>query len=266
MITFPATTGRSIPAVPQFTRACLSTPIRVSLTKASAIPAKQQPNGSIHAESLRSPVSIPKKLGELKGEYQSQRCLMVKSNDIIPILQALGATDNDLESHKDVSNHLDKDPTLPFRESKNGRFLFDFENSKLLRTEFQPFILSKGEDFVRHDSGVTRRFRGLQDDVQLNTAFLALMKFKALMIQGVNISQRDGLNYNSPNFVSTVFNLRTITRKELQGEPALEGVHSDGVDHTMTTFLGAEGMGPGSGITSIHDMQQKTGTAWDKVD
>jgi hypothetical protein len=42
---------------------------------------------------------------------------------MIPILKVLGATDEDLEKMKGVSNDLRNDPTLPFRKSKNGRFL-----------------------------------------------------------------------------------------------------------------------------------------------
>ncbi|OLL27553.1 hypothetical protein BTH42_32515 [Burkholderia sp. SRS-W-2-2016] len=50
-------------------------------------------------------------------------------------------------------------------------------------------------------------------------------------------------------WVSAVFNLRTVTTPDLLGEPALEGVHSDGVEHTMTTLLGHANMSPDSAET-----------------
>ncbi|KAJ5889083.1 hypothetical protein N7495_009124 [Penicillium taxi] len=63
----------------------------------------------------------------------------------------------------------------------------------------------------------------------------------------------------------TLFNLRTVTNKDLVGEPALEGVHSDGVDFTMTTFLGSENMTSDSAVTFLHDMRAKNALRWDEV-
>ncbi len=60
---------------------------------------------------------------------------------------------------------------LPFRKSRNGRFCFDFDRAQIERLEFQPFVLSVEEDFIRYDSGKVRHFRGINDDLQLNTAF-----------------------------------------------------------------------------------------------
>nr|WP_212995109.1 2OG-Fe dioxygenase family protein [Elizabethkingia argenteiflava] len=58
-----------------------------------------------------------------------------------------------------------------------------------------------------------------------------------MMIEGVTSKERPFLDYQSEKWISTVFNLRTITTPILIGEPALEGVHTDGVDHTMTILL-----------------------------
>ncbi|MBK0032627.1 2OG-Fe dioxygenase family protein [Erwinia sp. S43] len=74
------------------------------------------------------------------------------------ILREMGATDEDFDGLKAVSNNLGADPTLPFRESRNGRFELNFLTSKINRIEFQPFVLSAQEDFVRHDSGKVRGF------------------------------------------------------------------------------------------------------------
>ncbi|EFR03887.1 hypothetical protein MGYG_06885 [Nannizzia gypsea CBS 118893] len=166
----------------------------------------------------------------LREQFVKERLIFVESTRMIPILKLLGATDEDMEKIKTVSNSLPDDPTLPFRKSKNARFCFDFEQSKVRRLEFQPFILSADEDFVRHDSG-----------------------------------QRPKLNYETEKFVCTLFNLRTVTSPDILGEPALEGVHSDGVDFTMTTFLGSENMSSDSATTFVHDMRAKNALRWNEV-
>jgi|GEM_PF-614462 len=205
-------------------------------------------------------------LFEIKEKYNNDRFIFISGEVMEGILRKMGATDEDFYGLKTVSNNLSPDPTLPFRESKNGRFELNFLTSTINRIEFQPFVLSAQEDFVRHDSGKVRRFRGIGDDLQLNRAFQGLLIFKAFIVHGIDIRHRSGLDYDSERWVSTVFNLRTITTPDLIGEPALEGVHADGVDHTMTTLLGMENMTDDSAITSIHDNREINGTRWDAAD
>ncbi|ONI81703.1 hypothetical protein ALI144C_19820 [Actinosynnema sp. ALI-1.44] len=182
------------------------------------------------------------------------------------LLAALGATEEDLQKIKLVSDNLSKDPTLPFRESRNGRFCIDFDTAQAYRLEFQPFVLSAEEDFVRHDSNMVRRFDEIGNDLQLNSTLQALLKFKSLVIKDVPIKHRPDLDYTSNKWVCTLFNLRTITTPDLTGEPALEGVHSDGVDHTMTTFLGSRNMTADSAVTQVHDMRETNAIRWDETD
>ncbi|MFJ3219971.1 2OG-Fe dioxygenase family protein [Kitasatospora sp. NPDC086801] len=205
-------------------------------------------------------------LTRIKKEYVEQRSAFVPGEHMAGLLKGLGATDADLAQLQRVSDDLPDDPTLPFRKSKNGRFHFDVKNGTVDRGEFQPFVLSAGEDFVRHDSGQTREFAEVGDDLQLNRAFQGLLLFKAFMVQDVEIAHRPKLDYDYPGWVCTLFNLRTVTTPELVGEPALEGVHSDGVDHTMTTLLGSENMTADSAITFLHDMRQINAVRWDEVD
>ncbi|KAF5858847.1 hypothetical protein ETB97_003644 [Aspergillus alliaceus] len=201
----------------------------------------------------------------LREGFIQNRLIFVKSDRMIPILKVLGATDEDLENMKTVSDSLCDDPTLPFRRSKNGRFYFDFEQSKLRRLEFQPFALSVEEDFVRHDSGKIREFEEVDGNLQGNTALHALFLFKALMFHGMSFKQRPKLDYRTDNFICTLFNLRTVTNKDLVGEPALEGVHSDGVDFTMTTYLGSENMTRDSAVTFIHDIREQNALRWNET-
>ncbi|HGH4748856.1 TPA: 2OG-Fe dioxygenase family protein [Serratia marcescens] len=204
-------------------------------------------------------------LDEVKKAYQEHRSAFIPGATMQAILLALGARPEDFARLQQVSANLADDPTLPFRKSRNGRFCFDFDRAQIERLEFQPFVLSVEEDFIRYDSGKVRHFRGINDDLQLNTAFQALMKFKAYVIDGVSVTPRPRLNQEINKFVCTVFNLRTVTTPQMLGEPALEGVHSDGVDHTMTTFLGCDNMTDDSAKTFIHDMRETSGIKFDRA-
>jgi hypothetical protein len=195
----------------------------------------------------------------LRRKYVEERTVFIESRDMIPLLLGLGASPEDVAALGSVSDNLYHDPTLPFRRSRNGRFCIDFGTNTLRRLEFQPFTLTVEEDFKRYDSGQIRRFDEIQDELQLNSAFQALFAFKAMMLHGVGIARRPRLEYGTDKWVCTLFNLRTVTTPAILGEPALEGVHSDGVDHTMTTYLGSDNMAPGSAATFMHDMGETTG-------
>jgi|SRR5579875_1346270 len=121
-------------------------------------------------------------LNQIKADYVKHRATFIKGKDMLELLKGLGANEEDIDKLKQVSNFLPKDPTLPFRKSKNGRFCFDMEIQKIERLEFQPFILSAEEDFVRHDSGQLRRFEEIDNDLQGNSVFQALLRFKAFMV------------------------------------------------------------------------------------
>jgi hypothetical protein len=196
---------------------------------------------------------------ELRERYVKERWAFVEGEEMVSLLTKLGATAADIEGMKTASDNLYNDPTLPFRRSRNGRFCMDMEKQTLQRLAFQPFALSAEEDFKRYDSGQVRVFDEIEDNLQLNTALQALMVFKAAIIHGVDIGRRPLLNYDAKQWVCTLFNVRTFTNKDVLGEPALEGVHSDGVDHTMTTYLGSDNMTPSSAVTYMHEMEETTG-------
>jgi hypothetical protein len=152
---------------------------------------------------------------KIKEEYIQNRSTFIKGEHMAELLKGLGATEAGLETIIQVSDSLPDDPTLPFRKSKNGRFYFNIKSGRIDRLEFQPFILSADEDFVRHDSGRVRKFAEIGNDLQLNSVLQALLRFKALMIQDVNIARRSKLDYDSSNWVCTLFNLRTVTTPDL---------------------------------------------------
>ncbi|MEU2358684.1 2OG-Fe dioxygenase family protein [Streptomyces misionensis] len=210
--------------------------------------------------------NVRSEIRDIRSTYIRERAAFVDGAHISEILLGLGAHEGDLEKIKQVSDSLSSDPTLAFRRTRNGRFCFDMANRCIYRMSAQPFVLTAEEDFVRHDSGVVRIFDEIEDDLQLNTALQALLVFKSLVVDGVAVTPRPHLDYSAENWVCTLFNIRTITVPELLGEPALEGVHSDGVDHTMTTLLGSQNMAPESAVTFLHDPAEGNGTRWDAVD
>lgn len=203
---------------------------------------------------------------DVRSEYLRSRWTFVDGARMIPLLGALGATDEDFERLKRVSGELRSDPTLPFRKTRNGRICLDPRTRRGYRLEAQPFILSREEDFVRHDSETLRSFDEIQNDLQLNTALQAMLIFKFLVIHGIDIARRPRLDYGRAEWICTLFSIRTVTSPELLGEPALEGVHSDGVDHTMTTFLSSRNMTADSAQTFLHDMREVNGNRWHETD
>jgi hypothetical protein len=195
---------------------------------------------------------------EIKARYTRDRAAFVKGEHLIEILSAFGSTPASVAEFRKVSEGLPPDPTLDFRKARNGRFCLASGAGKAYRTEFQPFILTAEEDFVRHDSGKIRRFSEIDDPTQLNPTFQALLVFKHLVVNDIEIVHRPGLDYDRDEWICTAFHTRTTTDDEHTGEPALEGVHSDGVDHTMTVLLASAT--PPSGTTSTRSSPSGSGS------
>ncbi|GIJ29213.1 hypothetical protein Vqi01_43750 [Micromonospora qiuiae] len=204
-------------------------------------------------------------IAQIKERYVRDRAAFVRGEHLIRILSAFGSTPESVAAFQRVTEGLPPDPTLAFRKARNGRFCLDVAAGRAYRTEFQPFVLTADEDFVRHDSGKVRHFAEINDETQQNPTFQALLIFKMLVVNDVEIVHRPGLDYDADRWICTAFHTRTITTQELTGEPALEGVHSDGVDHTMTILLGSENMSEESAVTQIHDMREKNATRWSDV-
>lgn len=205
------------------------------------------------------------KIMKIREKYIEDRSVFIESRDMVPLMLGLGARKEDIPKMEVVSNNLYHDPTLPFRRSRNCRFCIDFDTQSMRRLEFQPFALSVEEDFKRYDSGQIRRFDEVQNELQLNSIFQALLAFKAMMLHGVPTAPRPKLEYGINKWVCTLFNLRTVTTPDILGEPALEGVHSDGVDHTMTTYLSSNNMAPNSAATFMHGMGETTGIPLEEI-
>jgi len=197
---------------------------------------------------------------KIREQYIQDRSVFVRGQDMLPILLGLGASQEDIMTLPSTSNNLESDPTIPFRKTANSRFCFDWDTKSVRRIENQLFMLSKDEDFERFDSDKTRNFDEIKADIGLNSAFLAVLVFKAIMVNGIDVARRANLDYDVNTWVCIAFSVRTHTTPDVLGEPALEGVHSDGADHTLVTFLGAKNMAPNSATTFLHSMDEVTGT------
>ena len=182
------------------------------------------------------------KIMAIRKDYVDKRFVWVPAEEMIEICLGLGAKREDLEALPQTADGLQYDPTLPFRKTRNGRFCFDYDTQSVRHLEFQPFALSAEEDFKRYDSGQIRRFDEIDDELQLNTVLQALLVFKGMVVHGGEMAHRPKLEYDVNKNILTLFHLRTTTNQEILGEPALEGIYSDGVDHTMTTLLGHRNM------------------------
>lgn len=202
----------------------------------------------------------------IKERYIRDRAAFVRGGHLIEILSAFGSTPESVAAFQTVTEGLPPDPTLDFRKARNGRFCLDTGKGLAYRTEFQPFVLTAQEDFVRHDSGKLRNFAEIDAKTQLNPTFQALLVFKLLVVGEMRIVHRPGLDYDADKWVLTAFHTRTTSDAQHVGEPALEGVHSDGVDHTMTVLLGSRNMTEDSAVTRIHDMRERNALRWSDVD
>jgi hypothetical protein len=217
-----------------------------------------------HKAYLRSLELMPQFLNFCNASVK-KRFVFLPGKEMKTILSGLGAKTRDMDILQRAGSSLPPDPTLPFRRAQMGRWVFDQTNQPptLRRGEHQPWVLSDAEDFVRHDSGQVRNFDEVPRDLNNNTALQALLAFKLFMMQGAgeNYAHRPSLDYSSPKYVCTAVPIRTTTTATLVGEPALEGVHADGVDFTMTTFLNATNVTDNNAQTLLHDNRQKNALA-----
>ncbi|KAL4881919.1 2OG-Fe dioxygenase-domain-containing protein [Aspergillus karnatakaensis] len=196
---------------------------------------------------------------QLRQSYLRDGCIFIEGKTLIPILKGIGAKDEDFEKLKEVSHHLDPDPTVNYRTLRSGRFSVDTRAATIERLERQPFILTTAENYKRHDSDIPRDFGDFDENHQNNTVVQAMLIFKTWVTQNVPVLARPGLDYHADTVLTEIFNVHTFTNQDIQGYPALEGVHQDGSDHTMTVMLGFSNITLDSGITLVHARDETTG-------
>ncbi|NBM03520.1 MULTISPECIES: 2OG-Fe dioxygenase family protein [Proteus] len=205
------------------------------------------------------------KISEIKKEYKNNKYVFIPQNIVIDLIKQLGAKEKDINTLMEYGDYLAQDPTLSFRHTRTGRYLFDNDIETISRLEYQPFVLTEEDGFIREDSGAQRHFRALDDRWQSNTAYQALLKLKMLLIQGNTFTPRHLTDQQSPKSISTVFHLRLIAQPDSLSELSIEGVHKDGVDHTMIVMMNKHNVKDNTGALRVHSPQEAIGTPWQKI-
>ncbi|MCX2589624.1 2OG-Fe dioxygenase family protein [Proteus penneri] len=205
------------------------------------------------------------KISEIKKEYKNNKYVFIPQNIVIDLIKQLGAKEKDINTLMEYGDYLAQDPTLSFRHTRTGRYLFDNDIETISRLEYQPFVLTEEDGFIREDSGAQRHFRALDDRWQSNTAYQALLKLKMLLIQGNAFTPRHLTDQQSPKSISTVFHLRLIAQPDSLSELSIEGVHKDGVDHTMIVMMNKYNVKDNTGALRVHSPQEAIGTPWQKI-
>ncbi|MCK9782378.1 2OG-Fe dioxygenase family protein [Proteus vulgaris] len=205
------------------------------------------------------------KISEIKNEYKNNKYVFIPQNVVIDLIKHLGAEEKDINTLMEYGDYLAQDPTLSFRHSRTGRYLFDHDIKTISRLEYQPFVLTEEDGFIREDSGAQRHFRAIDDRWQSNTAYQALLKLKMLLIQGNTFTPRHLTDQNSPKSISTVFHLRLIAQPDSLSELSIEGVHKDGVDHTMIVMMNKNNVKDKTGTLRVHSPNEPIGTPWQKI-
>lgn len=205
------------------------------------------------------------KISEIRKEYKNNKYVFIPQNIVIDLIKQLGAKEKDINTLMEYGDYLAQDPTLSFRHSRTGRYLFDNDIETISRLEYQPFVLTEEDGFIREDSGAQRHFRALDDRWQSNTAYQALLKLKMLLIQGNTFTPRHLTDQNSPKSISTVFHLRLIAQPDSLSELSIEGVHKDGVDHTMIVMMNKNNVKDNTGALRVHSPKEAIGTPWQEI-
>ncbi|CRL62286.1 2OG-Fe dioxygenase family protein [Proteus penneri] len=205
------------------------------------------------------------KISEIKKEYKNNKYVFIPQNIVIDLIKQLGAKEKDINTLMEYGDYLAQDPTLSFRHTRTGRYLFDNDIETISRLEYQPFVLTEEDGFIREDSGAQRHFRALDDRWQSNTTYQALLKLKMLLIQGNAFTPRHLTDQQSPKSISTVFHLRLIAQPDSLSELSIEGVHKDGVDHTMIVMMNKHNVKDNTGALRVHSPQEAIGTPWQKI-
>ncbi|MEQ5169779.1 2OG-Fe dioxygenase family protein [Proteus terrae] len=205
------------------------------------------------------------KVNEIRKKYKNNKYVFIPQNIVIDLIKQLGAEEKDINALMEYGDYLAQDPTLSFRHSRTGRYLFDNDMETISRLEYQPFVLTEEDGFIREDSGAQRHFRALDDRWQSNTAYQAILKLKMLLIQGNTFTPRHLTDQNSPKSISTVFHLRLIAQPDSLSELSIEGVHKDGVDHTMIVMMNKNNVKDNTGALRVHSPKEAIGTPWQEI-
>jgi hypothetical protein len=204
-------------------------------------------------------------LEDFRAQLRERRYVFARSEEMTCMMRLFGATDAGLAELRGVCSNLNPDPYLPFRDTGLYRLVLDFGKRHAHRAVREPFVLTPDDGFNRPDAGLNRFFGEPQHWVLENSAWQALVRWKAYMMEGVATRPRPGCD-PARNWNQAGFFLRTSTTQDLMGEPAAEGVHQDGVEFTMTTLFHQENMRGDSARSALYTMEAESGAQAGEAD
>lgn len=73
-------------------------------------------------------------IANIQKNYNKDGYVFICSSKILELLSYLGVSNSELDFLQTVSNNLLPDPTLKFRQSRNGRFFHDNSHNLIYRT------------------------------------------------------------------------------------------------------------------------------------
>lgn len=210
--------------------------------------------------------ALKDKINKIRAEYNKNKCVLIRQETVLEIIKQLGATDEDINDFYHYGEYLASDPTLSYRQSRTGRYLFDNNEKTISRLEYQPFVLTEEDGFIREDSGKQRHFRGLDDRWQNNTAYQGMLKLNLLLMQNCSFPPRHQNTETRSQLLATAFHIKMNAKPNSLSELSIEGVHQDGVDHTMITMMNKHNVKDSTGTLRVHSLAEPFSVPWDKVD
>jgi len=204
-----------------------------------------------------------------KESMKQNKFIFVQGSDMRSLLtHVFGAKEGDFAELENICDNQNHDPKLKFRKIASWRLSMDLAKGIAWRVERTPWVLTKADGFVRGGEGGTYRFFGeAQDWIMQNTAWQALIRFKAFMMCDVPVNIRPGCD--PERNISLIGNqMRIMATPTMAGEPASEGVHQDGCEFTMTTLFKSRNVdwASGSAMSTALSMNHKIGVKIDEID
>jgi len=205
-----------------------------------------------------------------KEAMRRQKYVWLDGSETRAILKhVFRAREDDLDAFEHASDNMNHDPYLAFKKRNMYRLAMDLEQGTARRLTRVPYVLSEDDGLVNETSNMHRFFGETQDWVMHNTAFQGLTALKAFLIYGTMdlISPRPG-NDPTRNYNCTGNFHRIITTPNIIGTSTPEGVHQDGAEYTMTTFLKSHNVDfdGGSAVVSLLNLNSQLGVDWDQFD
>jgi hypothetical protein len=207
----------------------------------------------------------------LRKQMRRDNYLWIEGSETIQILKhVFGANEEDLNDLENASDNMNHDAHFAYKKRSMNRLSLDMKSGIAHRLTHTAYVLSDDDGLVKEGlTGVHRFYGETQDWVMQNSAFQGLISLKAFLIYGNMdvVPPRPGTDPNRNINVTTNFH-RIITTPTITGTSTPEGVHHDGSEYTMTTYLKSHNVDfeGGSAVVSLLNLEQPLGVDAQEVD